>query len=122
MICAKLVAMWWLGLPVATKHGGANGRKENWPQRGSRTRPARDDLGLGGPLVRRASPEGQAVAYVLKFRTTEGRQRWHTIGRHGAPWTPDTAREEAKRLLGEVVTGGDPAAAKSAKRERRDGR
>jgi hypothetical protein len=28
---------------------------------------------------------GSAVAYVLKFRTVEGRQRWHTIGRHGAP-------------------------------------
>jgi integrase len=60
--------------------------------------------------------KGAAIAYVLKFRTAEGRQRWHTIGRHGAPWTPDTAREEAKRLLGEVVTGGDPAATKSAKR------
>ena len=36
---------------------------------------------------------GAAVAYVLKFRTAEGRQRWYTIGRHGAPWTPDTARE-----------------------------
>jgi len=60
--------------------------------------------------------QGPAVAYVLKFRTAEGRQRWHTIGRHGAPWTPDTAREEAKRLLGDVVKGGDPAAAKSAKR------
>ncbi|MGA2795724.1 MAG: tyrosine-type recombinase/integrase, partial [Roseiarcus sp.] len=60
--------------------------------------------------------KGPAVAYVLKFRTAEGRQRWHTIGRHGAPWTPDTAREEAKRLLGDVVKGGDPAAAKSAKR------
>ncbi len=61
--------------------------------------------------------KGPAVAYVLKFRTAEGRQRWHTIGRHGAPWTPDTAREEAKRLLGDIVKGGDPAAAKSAKRK-----
>ena len=60
--------------------------------------------------------KGPAVEYVLKFRTAEGRQRWHTIGRHGAPWTPETAREEAKRLLGEVVKGGDPAAAKSARR------
>jgi len=60
--------------------------------------------------------KGPAVAYVLKFRTAEGRQRWHTIGRHGAPWTPDTAREEAKRLLGEVVKGRDPASEKSAKR------
>jgi hypothetical protein len=32
---------------------------------------------------------GEAVAYVLKYRTVAGRQRWHTIGRHGAPWTPD---------------------------------
>ncbi len=60
--------------------------------------------------------KGPAVAYVLKFRTAEGRQRWHTIGRHGSPWTPDTARDEAKRLLGDVARGGDPAAAKSAKR------
>jgi integrase len=60
--------------------------------------------------------KGKAVAYVLKYRTAEGRQRWHTIGRHGAPWTPETAREEARRLLGEVVDGGDPAAAKLAKR------
>jgi len=60
--------------------------------------------------------KGPAVTYVLKFRTAEGRQRWHTIGRHGAPWTPDTAREEAKRLLGDVVKGGDPATDKSAKR------
>ena len=60
---------------------------------------------------------GDVVAYVLKSRTTEGRQRWHTIGRHGAPWTPDTARDEAKRLLGEVVKGADPAAEKQAKRK-----
>ena len=60
--------------------------------------------------------KGAAVAYVLKFRTAEGRQRWHTIGRHGAPWTPDTAREEAKRLLGEVASGGDPSGEKIAKR------
>jgi integrase len=60
--------------------------------------------------------KGEAVNYVLFYRTSEGRQRWVTIGRHGAPWTPDMAREEAKRILGEVVKGGDPAAAKSAKR------
>ena len=58
-----------------------------------------------------------AIAYVLLYRTREGRQRWHTIGRHGAPWTPDTAREEARRLLGEVAQGEDPSSAKRAARK-----
>jgi hypothetical protein len=57
-----------------------------------------------------------AVSYVLIYRTAEGRQRWQTIGRHGSPWTPDTARKEAKRLLGSVAGGLDPAALKRAKR------
>src|SRR3954463_7231263 len=57
------------------------------------------------------------VAYVLLYRTQEGRQRFHTIGRHGAPWTPDTARDEARRLLGEVVRGGDPATDKKQTRK-----
>ena len=60
--------------------------------------------------------KGPTIAYVLKFRTAEGRQRWHTIGRHGAPWTPDMAREEARRLLGEVVRGADPSADRNAKK------
>jgi integrase len=60
---------------------------------------------------------GEAIAYILKSRTAEGRQRWYTIGRHGAPWTPDTAREQARRLLGEVAKGGDPAADKQTKRK-----
>jgi integrase len=51
------------------------------------------------------------------YRTREGRQRRFTIGRHGAPWTPDTAREEARRLLGEIVSGADPASAKREARE-----
>lgn len=61
--------------------------------------------------------KGAAVAYVLIYRTREGRQRFATIGRHGAPWTPDTARDEAKRMLGDVVNGGDPAADKIACRK-----
>jgi integrase len=60
--------------------------------------------------------KGPSVAYVLFYRTTEGRQRWHTIGRHGAPWTPETARNEARRILGEVAGGNDPAGEKTAKR------
>jgi integrase len=38
------------------------------------------------------------------------------IGRHGSPWTPEAARDKARELLGEVVKGADPAAAKRAGR------
>src|SRR5271165_2309565 len=72
------------------------------------------DASVAGFGARRQ--HGTAVAYILFYRTGEGRQRWYTIGRHGAPWTPDTARDEARRLLGEVVRGDDPAAVKRAKR------
>ena len=59
----------------------------------------------------------EAVSYLLIYRTQEGRQRWHTIGRHGSPWTPETARAEAQRLLGLIVGGADPAATKKAVRQ-----
>jgi integrase len=50
----------------------------------------------------------QAVKYVLKARI-RGRDHWFTIGTHGAPWTPDSARREAQRLLGEIAAGKDLA-------------
>jgi integrase len=59
----------------------------------------------------------EARSYFLLYRTAEGRQRWHTIGRHGAPWVPDTARDEARRLLGDVARGEDPSGAKRAIRK-----
>jgi integrase len=60
---------------------------------------------------------GDVVSYFLKYRTVDGRQRWLTIGRHGSPWTPDTARNRAKELLGEVVGGTDPSAIKTGLRK-----
>jgi integrase len=72
------------------------------------------DAAVPGFGIRRQKSE--AVAYVLLYRTRDGRQRWYTIGRHGAPWTPEMARTEARRLLADVVAGGDPAAAKKAGR------
>jgi len=48
------------------------------------------------------------VFYLLRYRLN-GRQRFITIGRHGSPWTPDTARNEARRLLGLVASRSDPA-------------
>jgi integrase len=70
------------------------------------------DASLTGFGARRQ--RSNAVSYVLFYRTSEGRQRWFTIGKHGSPWTPETARNEAKRLLGEVANKGDPAAGKRA--------
>jgi hypothetical protein len=61
--------------------------------------------------------DGDTVAYVVKYRTFDGRQRWATIGRHGAPWTPEMARDEARRILGDVVKGGDPVTAKREARQ-----
>jgi hypothetical protein len=40
----------------------------------------------------------------------------NSIGRYGAPWTPEAARNEAKRLLGLVVAGEDPAEIEAAGR------
>ena len=42
----------------------------------------------------------RAAVYVLKYRDQSGRQRFQTIGRHGSPWTPESARQEAKQRLG----------------------
>jgi integrase len=47
--------------------------------------------------------------YVVRYRIA-GKQRLHTIGRHGSPWTVETARKEAQRLLGIVASGVDPSA------------
>jgi integrase len=73
-----------------------------------------DDI-VGGFHARRQ--KSTTVSYIIVYRTAEGRQRWQTIGRHGSPWTPDSARTAAKRILGHVVDGADPAAEKHAKRK-----
>src|SRR5712691_11783408 len=70
------------------------------------------DAAVAGFHARRQ--KGPAVTYAVFYRTKQGRQRWHKIGRHGAPWTPDKAREEAVRILGGVADGADPAAEKRA--------
>lgn len=46
--------------------------------------------------------------YVLKTRIN-GRQRWFTIGRHGAPWKPEKARQQALVMLGQIANGDDPS-------------
>ena len=60
----------------------------------------------------KVTPAG-GKAYLVQYRLggRKGRTRRVTIGRHGSPWTPESARKEAKRLLGEVGAGRDPAEA-----------
>jgi integrase len=72
------------------------------------------DTEVTGFAARRQKSE--AVSYVVFYRTAEGRQRVFTLGKHGSPWTPDGARKEAKRVLGAVANGADPAEDKQSKR------
>lgn len=67
------------------------------------------DSDIGG-FGLRVSPVGR-LTYVLQYRI-DGRERRYKIGRHGSPWTPETARLEAKRLLGSIADGEDPQKAK----------
>jgi integrase len=67
------------------------------------------------------TPTGAKV-YLAQYRAGKGRgapTKRVTIGRHGAPWTPDQARDRAKAILGKVANGGDPAAERRAEREAR---
>src|SRR5215471_5581506 len=56
-----------------------------------------------------ARRQTKGVFYYLRYRH-KGSQIMKSIGRHGAPWTPDTARTEALRLLGAVLSGDEPIA------------
>lgn len=64
--------------------------------------------------------ERGAKSYLVQYRAgNHGRKdptRRVTIGKHGSPWTPETARAEAKRILGAVAHGSDPAADLAAAR------
>jgi integrase len=65
----------------------------------------------------RVRPNSRKV-YVVEYRPGDGgrraQKRRFTIGLHGSPWTPESARTEAKRLLALVEQGKDPAAEKQA--------
>jgi integrase len=59
-----------------------------------------------------------AKSYVLQYRMggRESQSRRYTIGGHGSPWTPETARREAVRLLTLVRQGSDPVEADKERR------
>ncbi|WP_298193037.1 site-specific integrase [Novosphingobium sp.] len=58
------------------------------------------------------------ASYVLQYRMggRESKSRRYTIGQHGSPWTPVTARTEAERLMLLVAQGIDPVAADQQRR------
>lgn len=70
------------------------------------------DSELKGFGVRR---QHGAPSYFLQKRI-DGRVRWFTIGPHGNPWTPSSARKQAIHLLVTVANGHDPQAIKKAQR------
>jgi integrase len=73
-----------------------------------------DELrGFGAKIT----PAG-ARSYVYQYRLggREAPTRRYTIGAHGSPWTPTTARTEAERLAVLVAQGIDPAAAEEKRR------
>jgi integrase len=76
--------------------------------------PARADSFLWDTDIRgfglRVTPKG-VKSYVLQFRVRNRPARRLTIGRHGSPWTVDSARDEARRLLFVVRQGVDPVEA-----------
>jgi integrase len=56
--------------------------------------------------------QSKSVAFVLMYRTKDGKQRCPTIGKYGR-LTPPQARDKAKEWLAQVAEGGDPAADKN---------
>jgi integrase len=67
----------------------------------------------------KVTPAGKKV-YVCQYRLGGGRRgtvKRYTIGAHGAPWTVDSARAEAKRVLALAASGSDPATAKQETRQ-----
>ncbi|HEV7370695.1 Arm DNA-binding domain-containing protein [Arenibaculum sp.] len=77
------------------------------------------DAGVKG-FGLKVTPGGSRV-YILQYRMLDGRSRRFTIGKHGSPWTPDLARQEAERLLRAVAEGRDPQQEKETARVKETG-
>lgn len=63
------------------------------------------DTEIRGFGVRR---QGEARSTYLVKTVLDGRQKLITIGAHGSPWTVDSARQKAKKVLGDIADGRDP--------------
>ena len=52
-----------------------------------------------------------SISYICECRVA-GKFRRVTIGKHGLPWTPESARKQALVILGSMASGVDPVAQK----------
>ena len=52
------------------------------------------------------------ISYICECRVA-GKVRRVTIGKHGLPWTPESARKQALVILGSMASGVDPVAQKA---------
>jgi integrase len=59
----------------------------------------------------------RAISYFVQAKI-DGRLKRLTIGRHGSPWTPETARIQASKLLLAIKSGQDPAQERDERRQR----
>ena len=68
----------------------------------------------------RVFPTGRK-SYVVEYRPGDGGRRApkrrYTIGPHGSPWTPETARKKAVEVLADVTKGSDPSLDRRAARQ-----
>ena len=60
----------------------------------------------------------QGVPSYFLQKKIHGRVRWFTIGPHGSPWTPETARKEAMRMLYSLSSGVDPHAQRNEEKKK----
>ena len=74
------------------------------------------DKDLRGFGVKIAKSGTRTYVYQYRMGGREAPTLRHTIGVHGLPWTPATAREEAERLSLHVARGNDPNAAELERR------
>ncbi|MGJ8562464.1 MAG: tyrosine-type recombinase/integrase [Alphaproteobacteria bacterium] len=64
--------------------------------------------------------KGGRKSYVVKYRVGTGRKapsKRMTIGQHGSPWTVKLARDEARKILGRVANGENPAEDRQAEKK-----
>lgn len=64
----------------------------------------------------RIYPSGRK-AFLVTYRTGDGRKRFFTLGTHGRDMTPDEARRRAREVLGDVARGTDPGEKRERERQ-----